>query len=124
MQSTLHLKSSFLLARSSSVSRNCSDLRTPNSRCSQSSHSRNTFQSRSGRKDFLPVEPQGGLSFLFLLSAPGSLKITPLACLATPDPFRTHGRPSERRLLPDTLRADQWQEYRLRMRRCWCRGTP
>ena len=56
MQSTLHLKSSFLLARSSSVSRNCSDLRTPNSRCSQSCHSRNTFQSRSGRKDFLPVE--------------------------------------------------------------------
>ena len=104
MQSTLHLKSSFLLARSSSVSRNCSDLRTPNSRCSQSSHSRNTFQSRSGRKDFLPVEPQGGLSFLFLLSAPGSLKITPLACLATPDPFRTHGRPSV-------------QECRLRLKR-------
>jgi hypothetical protein len=23
-----------------------------------------------GRKDFLPVEPQGGLSFLFLLSEP------------------------------------------------------
>src|ERR1700719_2632551 len=104
MQSTLHLKSSFLLARSSLASRNCSDLRTPNSRCSQSSHSRNTFQSRSGRKDFLPVEPQGGLSFLFLLSAPGSLKITPLACLATPDPFRTHGRPSV-------------QECRLRLKR-------
>src|ERR1700730_4144736 len=70
MQATLHLKSSSLLARSSSVSRNCSDLRTPNSRCSQSSHSRNTFQSRSGRKDFLPVEPPGGLSLLFLLSSP------------------------------------------------------
>jgi hypothetical protein len=27
-------------------------------------------KARSGRKDFLPVEPQGGLSFLFLLSAP------------------------------------------------------
>jgi hypothetical protein len=25
----------------------------------------------SGRKDFLPVEPQGGLSFLFRLSEPG-----------------------------------------------------
>ena len=28
------------------------------------------FQSRLGRKDFLPVEPQGGLSFLFHLSEP------------------------------------------------------
>ena len=28
------------------------------------------FQFRSGRKDFLPVEPQGGLSFLFRLSEP------------------------------------------------------
>jgi hypothetical protein len=28
------------------------------------------FQSRSGRKDFLPVEPQDGLSFLILLSDP------------------------------------------------------
>jgi hypothetical protein len=28
------------------------------------------FQSRSGRKDFLPVEPQSGLSFLFRLSEP------------------------------------------------------
>src|SRR5208337_3520976 len=35
---------------------------------------------------------------------PGSLKITPLTCLATPDPFRTHGRPSV-------------QECRLRLKR-------
>ena len=35
---------------------------------------------------------------------PGSLKITPLTCLATPDPLRTHGRPSV-------------QECRLRLKR-------
>jgi hypothetical protein len=45
-------------------------------------------------KDFLPVQPQGGLSLLFRLSAPGSLKITPLAVWLTPDLHRTHGRPS------------------------------
>jgi hypothetical protein len=29
-----------------------------------------TFLSFSGRKDFLPVEPQSGVSFLILLGAP------------------------------------------------------
>ena len=57
------------------------------------------FQSRPGRKDFLPVEPQGGLS---LLCAPRSLKITTV--WLTPDLHRTHGRPPV-------------QEYRLRLKR-------
>jgi len=46
--------------------------------------------SHFGRKDFLPVEPRGGLSFLFGLSEPRLIKITPLPCLAhvrsTPNP--------------------------------------
>src|SRR5271165_4871584 len=47
----------------------------------------------SGRKDFLPVEPQGGLSFLFRLSET-QVRLKSLLYLVwlRPDPFRTHGR--------------------------------
>src|SRR5271165_6118892 len=57
-----------------------------------------------GRKDFLPVEPQGRLSFLILLGEPSSPKTTPVATWLTPDLHRTHGRPPV-------------QEYRLRLKR-------
>src|SRR5208282_4149943 len=62
------------------------------------------YGSLRGRKDFLPVEPQGCLSFLILLANPGSPKTTPVATWLTPDMHRTHGRPSG-------------QEYRLRLKR-------
>jgi hypothetical protein len=49
-----------------------------------------------GGKDFRPVEAESRLSFLFHLSDPDSLKISPISCLATPDSLRTHGRPSSK----------------------------